>query len=137
MLKFIGLLQAIFFFLLVIAVMVGVFLIEPCVFFTLLSMFGIWALPGDTALQKYCGNIWILLDQAWQTALAPLLNFVLSPRQSMMFGHPDETASSVIGKNYSRSYCFKYIDAVLSFIDPTSGSHGTKSIEADRRANYH
>ena len=46
----------------------------------------------------YLWNLLIALDQLANALLAPALNAVLRPTAAR-FGHPDETLSSVLGKN--------------------------------------
>lgn len=135
--KIIGVLSALFFFGLVLFTVGLFYWIEPCLFYTLMGMLVIWIIPGKTPLQIYCANVWLLLDQAWQVIYAPLLNLVMGPGGHAMFGHPDETASSVVGKNRHKTLGFKYVDKVLTFFDTsTKGSHGINSMELDRGSNF-
>lgn len=73
-------------------------------------------------------NILLWLDQGLNVLLAPVLNFVLSPR--FKFGSPDETLSSVFGKNVRANACrlCKIICALLHKIDK---NHCAKNIEED------
>ena len=53
-------------------------------------------------MTPYLWNLLIGLDQLANALLAPALNAVLRPTAAR-FGHPDETLSSVLGKNeYNR-----------------------------------
>jgi hypothetical protein len=46
----------------------------------------------------YLWNLLVALDQLANALLAPVLNVALRPTVAR-FGHPDETLSSVLGKN--------------------------------------
>lgn len=80
----------------------------------------------------YTGNssVFISLDQLLNVILAPLFNKYLKP--SILFGAPDETLSSVVGKNIREGdSSFKGIDKVLTALDPHSNSHSVDAIEDD------
>ncbi|MEY8194718.1 MAG: hypothetical protein RPR28_07685 [Cycloclasticus sp.] len=125
------------FFSLVFLAVFGVWRGAPYVFYTLGGTFLVFIAPGRTRPQLYSQQIWIWLDQGWQTILAPILNVILQPYGSSMFGSCDETASSVVGKNRNKNLAFLWIDKVLSFFDPASGSHGLSSVEDDEGINWH
>lgn len=115
----------------------GVWYVAPILFWCLIIMgligFGI---PGRTKPQLWFMYVWESMDQMWQVFWAPVLILLLQPMEEFSFGAPDETASSVVGKNRYRNQAFKWIDYVLSFFDPAKGSHGTASIEADERVTW-
>jgi len=72
-------------------------------------------------------NILISIDQFFNVLLAPLLNLILRP--SARFGDPDETLSSVFGKNGEECKACYFICKLLHLIDP---QHCERSIESDR-----
>ncbi len=125
------------FFSLVLAAAFGVWRVFPYVFYTLVGMLFVFIAPGHTRPQQYSQQIWLWLDQGWQTILAPVLNVILRPHGHAMFGSCDETASSVVGKNRDKNLAFLWIDKVLSFFDPAGGSHGLASIEDDENIHWH
>lgn len=79
---------------------------------------------------NYFKNLAISLDQFGNVACGGLFNFTLIQRGSKhKFGNPDETVSSVIGKNKvknSLSLAGKLLDWVLDKLD---ANHSIKSIE--------
>ena len=77
---------------------------------------------------KYLWNILVSLDQFVNVLLSPLLNAALNP--VVKFGNPDETLSSVFGKNIEQGACrgCRIICKFLHGIDP---NHCNKSIERD------
>ena len=72
-------------------------------------------------------NILISLDQLAAVVLAPLLNKLMSDN-SYKFGHPDETLSSVMGKNIKMGRCrgCYFVCRMLHLLDK---DHCQKSIE--------
>ncbi|RLA19250.1 MAG: hypothetical protein DRQ56_05815 [Gammaproteobacteria bacterium] len=78
-------------------------------------------------MSSYFWNVLIWIDQGVNTWFAPLLNFVLDSKK---FGDPDETLSSVFGKEVRSGNCKTcyYICRMLHWIDP---GHCKKSIEDD------
>ena len=79
--------------------------------------------------RPYWLTLLIALDQLANALLAPALNAVLRPTAAR-FGHPDETLSSVLGKNVEAGACVgcRLICRLLHRIDP---GHCEKSIERD------
>lgn len=73
-------------------------------------------------------NALISLDQLANVLLAPLLNLLLRPRYR--FGFPDETLSSVLGKNSRAGSCrfCRWVCRLLNRVDP---AHCDKNIESD------
>lgn len=128
--------RAILFYMLVVANIVCVLSLATPIGILLLCMLLVWVLPGQTRLQQYCKFVWIWVDQGFQVMWSPLLNFILRPCRHYMFGNPDETASSVIGKNLTTNMSFVYIDKVLSFFDKTSKTHAKDSIERDEHIEW-
>lgn len=83
----------------------------------------------------YPVNVFIAYDQLLNTLLGPLLNKLFC-EPVFEFGYPDETISSVIGKNISRAPAFTHpamriIDKWLSKADKNSDNHSIDSIEND------
>ena len=71
-------------------------------------------------------NILISIDQFVNVLIGPLLNLLLNP--AYRFGYPDETLSSVFGKNRAQCKTCYWICRALHLIDP---DHCNKSIEPD------
>jgi hypothetical protein len=73
------------------------------------------------------------IDQTFNAMFSPYLNFFLDPKEHL-FGHPDETVSSVIGKNMltdDRKH-WKYIEKILVFVlEGNKRSHSDRAIEKD------
>ena len=79
-------------------------------------------------MKRYFWNILIWGDQGLNTVLAPVLNRYYKPDPMHEFGSPDETISSVIGKNRTRNPKFIRAD---KFLDRFEKDHTQKSIEWD------
>lgn len=81
-------------------------------------------------MKKYLWNIVVLIDQALNTVFGPLLNVLFGVKEHR-FGDPDETLSSVLGKNVQDGECVgcKFICRVLNWLDP---NHCAENIETDR-----
>ena len=77
--------------------------------------------------QKYFWRVLISIDQGFNVVLSPALNWGLNTDK---FGYPDETLSSVFGKETSEGKCkvCYFVCRVLNVFDP---NHCKKSIEAD------
>ena len=71
-------------------------------------------------------NILISIDQFFNVLLSPSLNWILKPKAR--FGYPDETLSSVLGKNRAQCKTCYWICRALHLIDK---NHCEKSIELD------
>lgn len=82
---------------------------------------------------RYIFRNLLSIDQFANTLLGPLLNWALDTPEGAMFGSPDETLSSVFGKNIRMGRCkvCKVICWVLDRIDPNPGSHCEQAIEDD------
>ena len=84
---------------------------------------------GYTALDSYLYRCALSNDQQGNTYLAKLFNDVLIKTGGHKFGDPDETISSVLGKNQladKLSLAGKLVNWVLNKID---ANHSIKSIE--------
>ena len=80
-------------------------------------------------MTTYLWSLVVALDQFANALLAPALNAVLRPTAAR-FGRPDETLSSVFGKNVEAGACVgcRLICRLLHGFDPW---HCEKSIERD------
>lgn len=78
-------------------------------------------------MTTYLWSLLIALDQLANALLSPLLNLILRPTAAR-FGHPDETLSSVLGKNVEAGACVgcRLICRLLHWFDP---GHCERSIE--------
>jgi hypothetical protein len=84
---------------------------------------------GYKSLDKYLFNCAIAADQHANTFLAKLFNDIMIQVGGHQFGNPDETISSVLGKNV-KSKKLSYIGKVLNFIlNQIDKDHSIKSIE--------
>ena len=84
---------------------------------------------GFKSLDKYLFQCAIATDQHANTYLAKLFNDIMIKPGGHKFGNPDETISSVLGKNVKSkklSYTGKALDFILNQIDT---DHSIKSIE--------
>lgn len=84
-------------------------------------------------MKRWFWNVLIGIDQLANAAAGPVLNFTLRP-QAARFGDPDETLSSVFGKNVQTGECrgCRLACRVLNWIDP---GHCHTSIEKDEGGN--
>lgn len=89
---------------------------------------GKWA-----AMKRWAWNLFLALDQGANVLFAPMLNLALKPSVDR-FGDPDETLSSVFGKNVQSGECrgCRLICRMLNRIDP---GHCQTSIEPDEGGN--
>lgn len=80
-------------------------------------------------MKRWLWNVLIAVDQGANVVAGPLLNLILRP-QAARFGDPDETLSSVFGKNMKSGQCrgCLLICRLLNWIDP---AHCETSIEKD------
>ena len=79
-------------------------------------------------MKRWLWNVLISIDQTVGVILSPVLNLVMNPKHK--FGDPDETMSSVMGKNVRNGSCrgCYAICKILHLLDP---DHCKKSIEDD------
>lgn len=77
-------------------------------------------------------KVFVSLDQLINVLLGPVLNFLLNP--VAQFGYPDETLSSVFGKNVESGTCraCRLLCRILHFFDK---NHCRDSIERDEGRN--
>jgi hypothetical protein len=84
---------------------------------------------GFKALDKYLFNCAIATDQHANTYLAKLFNDIMIKPNGHKFGNPDETISSVLGKNLQKNN-LSFLGKCLNFIlDQIDSDHSIKSIE--------
>ena len=86
---------------------------------------------GYKRLDDYLFNCALATDQHANVFLAKLFNDVMIKPNGHKFGNPDETISSVLGKNKlmgKLSYFGKCLDLILHLLD---NNHSIKSIEND------
>jgi len=86
---------------------------------------------GYKSLDLYLFRCALANDQHGNTFLAKLFNDTLIKTGGHKFGNPDETISSVLGKNKLRnklSFLGKSLDYILHLLDD---NHSIKSIEED------
>lgn len=86
---------------------------------------------GYKSLDDYFFRCAIATDQHANSFLAKLFNDVLIKKGGHKFGNPDETISSVLGKNKLKgklSLLGKCLDLLLHLLD---NNHSIKSIEKD------
>lgn len=72
-------------------------------------------------------NVLIWIDQGVNVILGPVLNLLLRPENGL-FGDPDETLSSVFGKNKKNCKACRILCLILHFLDK---DHCERSIELD------
>lgn len=94
----------------------------------------VWTVPIYWALMilgnDYAVRVMLSLDQGWQVLVSPWLNLWKHPHR---FGAPDETASSVLGKNLEETGLFRYkaCEFVLSWVFEGGKPHSVRAIEDD------
>lgn len=94
----------------------------------------VWTIPVYWLLMavgnKYAMRVMIALDQGWQVVVSPILN-LWKPRHK--FGAPDETASSVCGKNLrdTGETRWKILEVIFSWLFEGGKPHSIKAIEDD------
>lgn len=79
-------------------------------------------------MPKYIWNILIWLDQGLNVLFSPILNLLLDVKLDARFGDPDETLSSVFGKNVDNCRGCLIMCKILAKFDER---HCKKSIEKD------
>jgi 8-oxo-dGTP diphosphatase len=132
--------------LLIIAVIIGVIVIPFAFVYSLVTVLGKnlflnyrskW--PGKSLLfgfmlaiadyNSYFKNCAISIDQAGNTVGYKLFNDILIKDGGFKFGNPDETISSVLGKNLIQGklrLLGRWLNSLLNLLDP---GHTIKSIE--------
>lgn len=81
---------------------------------------------------KYLWNVLLTIDQGVNVMFSPVLNPIFGTDNNK-FGNPDETLSSVLGKNIRAGDC-KLCGAVCWVLNLLQTDHCKKSIEQDNVA---
>jgi len=89
---------------------------------------------GHKGLTRYFWNLAISIDQTGNVVMSELFNRLLIHKYSSnKFGNPDETISSVIGKN-KRAKTLKWLGRRIGFIlDKIDPGHTKTAIEDDEQ----
>lgn len=122
-------------FVIVAAIGWGLYLVSPYLLaFFIYTMFPVlfWSAADKLPMRTWCMRTWLWIDQGSNVLLGWLWNVMLL-NKGARFGYPDETLSSVFGKNLNGSLPMRYCAAVLDFVDP---NHSYKSIEHDEGDHY-
>jgi len=82
------------------------------------------------SIGRYLGQIAVWADQGVNVVAAPVLNAMTSDR-SYKFGNPDETLSSVMGKNVRNGTCRGCHWICKYILHPIDRNHCIESIEED------
>ena len=118
--------------LVVVAVILFVFLLPIAIIWGVIASF--WkrkAKHGVNELSTWFYAWAISIDQLGNVVCKELFNDALILHKGTQFGNPDETISSVLGKNKKAgtlNFLGKALDWVLNILDP---NHSIKSIEED------
>ncbi len=80
---------------------------------------------------RWLWNLLISVDQFFNVLLSPLLNMLVA-KSGARFGHPDETLSSVMGKNSRTKTCTVCTWICRHVLHPIDPNHCEESIEQDR-----
>ena len=87
---------------------------------------------GWKELRQYCENIAVTEDQSGNVYMSFMFNDIMINKYSFnFFGDPDETLSSVYGKNYTTGKLTKFGKFWQILLDWIDTNHVTKSIESD------
>lgn len=120
---------------LVLATPAAMYLVHPAIFyFYLFNLVGAalyFSKLFKNPLTKWCAANMLSIDQTWQVHLSPILN--IGVRTKHKFGAPDETASSVVGKNLeaTNELRWKLIEWFLATFLEGGKPHAIKAIEWD------
>jgi hypothetical protein len=79
---------------------------------------------------SYFGRILYSIDQLFNVILYPILNLFLADG-SYKFGNPDETISSVLGKNIELGRCRGCYFICRFILHPIDKGHCKRAIEED------
>jgi len=78
------------------------------------------------AIKNYLWRLLVSVDQFINVLISPIFNYLLQPDH--LFGYPDETLSSVFGKNREKCRVCGWICWVLDELDT---DHCDRNIEKD------
>ncbi len=103
------------------------------VVFSLIGMVFMVIMTCVTWYESYLNNYWrnlaISLDQFGNVAMSGLFNVILIKGNSHLFGDPDETISSVLGKNQEVGALAFLGRRLTALLDTIEKNHSLKSIE--------
>lgn len=128
-----GFIYAVMFLALMFGTFYGFYLLEPYILYFILVQLVLIALRHAfhwrNWLTNWADNFMTSIDQTWQVLFSPLLNLGVTTEHR--FGHPDETASSVVGKNLRDTGLFRwrFIEKVVSVLLEGGKPHSIPSIE--------
>lgn len=118
--------------LVVVALVLLRYLLIPAIVITaFISFFRRSVGSGFTNISDYLRSVALTTDQSGNVICADLFNLVLITTEGYKFGNPDETISSVLGKNKVKGTLSKVgiiLDKILNFFDK---GHSINSIEQD------
>lgn len=118
--------------LLIVAIVLFSLLLVPAIIWGIVASFWKRKLKNGTNEVASWFYAWALsIDQLGNVVCKELFNDALITPSGITFGNPDETISSVLGKNKlndSLTVTGKSLDWILNKLDP---GHSIKSIEAD------
>lgn len=118
-----------------IAVKLLKYLLVPAILVTLvISFFRTKVGNGFINVSDYLRSVAVSVDQLGNVVCKDLFDLVLIKKEGYKFGHPDETISSVLGKNQlldTLTGVGKCLNAILSFIEK---DHSVISIEEDENS---
>lgn len=116
----------------------GLYWLNPLIFYFYLAclflMYARYGIGVKTDLTRWAVQVLTSIDQHW----AVLLKFPLNMAPDMVhgFGNPDETASSVVGKNLKATgaWHWKAIEFCLAYLLEGGKAHSIPAIEEDERS---
>jgi hypothetical protein len=82
-------------------------------------------------VSEYFLNIAIGIDQLGNVICQGLFNDILIKKEGFKFGNPDETISSVLGRNYKTNTLTILGGLIRWILDKIEPNHCVKSIEED------
>lgn len=114
---------------------IGLVLVALLLFYIITPIAFIYALLPKRRWYKrtilYFKKIAYSIDQLGNTIVRDLFNDIMIKDNTLAFGKPDETISSVMGKNKLKNNLTKvglFLDSILEKLD---SNHSIKSIERD------
>lgn len=90
---------------------------------------------GLTNVSDYLRSVAVSTDQTGNVICSDLFNLVLIKKEGHRFGNPDETISSVLGKNQVLKTLTKVGRVLNSLLSLIEKDHSLKSIEEDENNN--
>jgi 8-oxo-dGTP diphosphatase len=117
--------------------MIGFILsLTAVILFMVFAPFGIayQVITDLRGLNKYFFDIAVCIDQAGNVVCRKLLNLVMIKSGGHRFGNPDETISSVIGKNRESSHLTWCGFGLYYLLNKIEKNHSEKAVEEDEQA---